>query len=274
MSLTASDVVRLRDRPRDPVQAACLIMTGTTAFQALHRAGVRWAAPGSGTVLTKTGTLQPHMKVLIHGCAGGTGSMLAVLCRLAGIPADHVYGTCSREKFSFVGPLGVGHPMDYKGDEDWATLAPAGGVDIVLDAIGGDYVDKSLRWLAPGGRYVSYGFTSSASPGLVSVPFVISHFAKIFWQQHVMWWWNRKQAVIFGGVTKKGETEGFRDDLLLLLELLDRGELCAAVGKVVPLAEVPAALQSIHDMKHVGKVVVVVDEALEQQERLAGRISL
>lgn len=142
----------------DPAQAVCLILNYVTAYQMLHR-----------SVHLKQGD-----RVLIHGAAGGVGSALLQLGRLAGLTPDEgakdgnpgMYGTCSSASASAVCELG-GVPIDYHNQDFVAEIhrRTGAGVDVVFDGIGGSHVWRSREALRPGGRVVVYGFTGSLSGG-------------------------------------------------------------------------------------------------------------
>ena len=100
---------------------------------------------------------------LIHGAAGGVGSALLQLGRLAGL---EMYGTCSSRGASAVSDLGA-IPIDYQ-YQDFVTeihRLTCEGVDVVFDGIGGTHMWRSRKALRPGGKVVVYGLTSSLCEG-------------------------------------------------------------------------------------------------------------
>src|SRR5262249_34366725 len=102
-------------------------------------------------------------RVLIHGAAGGVGTALLQLGRLAGL---EMYGTCSSRTASAVADLG-GIPIDYR-DRDFVTeicRLTGEGVEVVFDGIGGANIWRSRNALRPGGKVVAYGLTSSLRGG-------------------------------------------------------------------------------------------------------------
>ena len=117
----------------DHVHAAALPLAGLTAWQSL----VDVAQVRSG------------QRVLIHGAAGGVGHLAVQIAR--GLGAQ-VIATATRAKADFVRALGADEVIDYK-VEDFA--AAARDIDVVLESIGGDYADRSLRTLRPGGLLVT-----------------------------------------------------------------------------------------------------------------------
>ena len=97
--------------------------------------------------------------VLIHGGTSGIGLTAIQLCKAFGAV---VYATAgSPEKVAFCRALGADHAFDYKA-QDWSAevwrLSGKRGVDVVLDMVGGSYVERNLRSLAPEGRLVQIAF--------------------------------------------------------------------------------------------------------------------
>src|SRR5262249_47354022 len=87
--------------------------------------------------------------VLIHGAAGNVGAYAVQLAKQAGL---HVIATAGAADLAYVHGLGAEEVLDYKKDrfENSATA-----VDLVLDTVGGDTQERSLRVLKPGGILVS-----------------------------------------------------------------------------------------------------------------------
>src|SRR5262245_66198157 len=125
----------------DAAEAVSLVLNYVTAYQMLHRSA----------------HVRPGQRVLIHGAAGGVGSALLQLGRLAGL---EMYGTCSARGASAVSDLG-GVPMDYQRLDfvEEIRRRTGEGVDVVLDGIGGTHIWRSRKALRPGGRVVAYGLT-------------------------------------------------------------------------------------------------------------------
>src|SRR5262252_9005110 len=124
-------------------EAVSLVLNYVTAYQMLHRSA----------------RVRPGQRVLIHGAAGGVGSALLQLGRLAGL---EMYGTCSSRGASAVSDLG-GIPIDYRRLDFVREVhrLTGEGVDVVFDGIGGGHLWQSRQALRPGGRVVAYGLTAS-----------------------------------------------------------------------------------------------------------------
>lgn len=121
----------------DHTQAAALPVAALTAWQAL----------------VDTADVQPGQRVLVHAAAGGVGHIAVQVAKARGA---HVIGTASAPKHDFVRGLGADEVVDYTRDDFAETVRD---VDVVLDAVGGDYGPRSLRTLRPGGILVAIVFS-------------------------------------------------------------------------------------------------------------------
>src|SRR5262245_7515361 len=131
----------------DAGEAVALVLNYVTAYQMLHRSA----------------EVRAGQRALIHGAAGGVGTALLQLGRLAGL---RMYGTCSALSASSVTELGA-VPIDYQQQDfvaECRRLAPE-GMDVVFDGIGGSNMWRSRETLQRGGKVVVYGLTSSLRGG-------------------------------------------------------------------------------------------------------------
>jgi NADPH:quinone reductase len=127
----------------DAAEAVSLVLNYVTAYQMLHRSA----------------KVKPGQRVLVHGAAGGVGSALLQLGRLAGL---EMYGTCSSRGAPAVSDLGA-IPIDYQHPDFVKEIqrVTSDGVDVVFDPIGGTHLWHSRKALRRGGRVVGYGNTTS-----------------------------------------------------------------------------------------------------------------
>jgi NADPH:quinone reductase-like Zn-dependent oxidoreductase len=115
----------------------------------VEAAAIPQAALTSWQALFDHGHLQSDQTVVIHGAAGGVGSMAVPLAHWAGA---HVIGTGRADSRERVLDLGADEFVDV--DQDgWETAV--GQVDLVYDIIGGDVLDRSPAIVKPGGALVS-----------------------------------------------------------------------------------------------------------------------
>ena len=230
----------------DAAEAVSLGLNYVTAYQMMHR-----------SVKVRSG-----QRVLIHGAAGGVGTALLQLGRLAGL---EMYGTCSSRGASTVSDLG-GIPIDYKHQdfvEEVRRLA-RGGVDVVFDHIGGTHLWSSRKALRPGGTVVGYGLISSIrGEGLASGrPGRRQRFrgAAIFGLYIAGGWLlpGRKRMVPYSIQTlKRLKPDLFRQDWIALLELLQQQKIKPLIAQRFPLSEARRAQELLAKGGVTGKVVLV-----------------
>ena len=173
----------------DHVTAAALPISGLTAWQGLFD-HARLAAGQS---------------VLIHGAAGGVGSIAVQLAHEAGA---RVIGTGRSEQRETVLELGADEFVDLGSD----ALGDVGRVDVVFDVLGGEILDRSTALVRPGGTLVTIAAYPQVRP-------------------------EDGRAIFF-------VVEPDRARLADLAERVRAGRLRPIVGEVRPLVEVPDVIRS------------------------------
>jgi NADPH:quinone reductase-like Zn-dependent oxidoreductase len=220
----------------DPAEAVCVVANYLTAHMVLHgAAGVR-----SGE------------RVLVHGAAGGTGSALLELGRLAGL---EMYGTASRHNHELVSALGA-TPIDYRTEDLSQRIhsLTGDGVDVVLDPVGGArHTWRSYRALRKGGRMVSYGMASTSKAGLWAIPQTLLMVGLLKLIP------GGRQASMSSDLGKFTEAhdDWYRKTLAELLDLLAAGRIKPVVAARIPLLEAARAHELLERGGHAGKVVLV-----------------
>ncbi len=102
--------------------------------------------------------------ILIHGGTSGIGLTAIQLAKAFGATVFTTAG--SADKVAFCSAMGADHAIDYKTQDfvaEVARITGKRGVDVVLDMVGGDYVEKNLKCLALEGRLTQIG-TSQRQP--------------------------------------------------------------------------------------------------------------
>jgi NADPH:quinone reductase-like Zn-dependent oxidoreductase len=127
-----ADDIAISPTSTSVAEAASLPLVGLTAWQAM----------------VEKGGVKPGTKVLIHGGAGGVGSIAIQLAKYLGATVATTVGTANIE---FVKSLGTDIVIDYK-NQDFAN--ELSGFDLVLDTQGGETLLKSLSILRPGGKAI------------------------------------------------------------------------------------------------------------------------
>ena len=224
----------------DPAQAVCVVVNYLTAHMVLH-----------GTANIRSGE-----RVLIHGAAGGTGSALLELGRLAGL---EMYGTASRHNHEYVSSLGA-TPIDYRSEDFVERIrnATAGGADAVLDPIGGArHVWRSYRALRKGGRYVGYGMVATAKGGRRAIPLTLLMLVLLKLIP------GGKQASMSAEIASWEQMHPgwYRETLTEFLDLLAEGKINPVVAERIPLLEAAHAHELMERGGYAGKVVLVTGDA-------------
>ena len=229
----------------DAAEAVSLILNYVTAYQMLHRSA----------------KVRPGQRALIHGAAGGVGSALLQLGRLAGL---EMYGTCSSRGASAVSDLG-GIPIDYQHQDFVKEIhrLTGEGVDVVFDPIGGTHLWHSRKALRPGGRVVGYGLiTSLRGEGLTSGrPGHRQRYrgTAIFGLYIVGGWLlpGRKRVVPYSiQWLKRLRPAFFRQDLIALFDLLQQHKIKPLIAQRFPLAEARRAHELLGKGGVIGKIVL------------------
>ncbi|MER7421041.1 SDR family NAD(P)-dependent oxidoreductase, partial [Micromonospora peucetia] len=184
--------------------------------------------------------LRAGESVLVHSGAGGVGMAAIQLARHFGAT---VYATASPGKWDVLRGLGVAEERIASSrttefEEKFASVTAGAGVDVVLDALAGEFVDASLRLLPRGGRFVEMGKSDVRDPGQVA---------------------ERHPGVAYRAFDLN-EAGGTRIGQMLseLLALFERGVLSPLPVRVWDVRQARVALRHISQARHVGKVVLQV----------------
>jgi NADPH2:quinone reductase len=213
-------------------------------------------------MLHRSAKVRSSQRVLIHGAAGGVGSALLQLGRLAGL---EMYGTCSSRAASAVSDLG-GIPIDYQHRDFVREIhrLTGEGVDIVFDGIGGTHIWRSRKALRPGGRVVAYGLTSSLREGRLASgrPGRRHRFRGIaIFGLYIAGGWllpGRKRVVVYSiQWLKRLKPALFRQDLIALFDLLQQKKIKPLIAQRFPLAEARRAHELLGMGGVTGKIVLV-----------------
>jgi len=230
----------------DAAEAVSLVLNYVTAYQMLNRSA----------------QVRPGQSVLIHGAAGGVGSALLQLGRLAGL---EMYGTCSSRGAPAVSDLG-GIPIDYQHLDFVKEIhrLTSEGVDVVFDSIGGAHIWRSRKALRPGGTVVAYGLTSSLRGGRLASgrPGRRHRFRGIaIFGLYIAGGWllpGRKRVVPYSiQWLKRLRPALFRQDLIALFDLLQQQKIKPLIAQRFPLAEARHAHELLGKGGVTGKIVLV-----------------
>ena len=222
----------------DYVEAVSLVLNYTTAYQMLHRCA----------------HIRSGESILIYGAAGGVGTALLQLGKLANL--KKMYGTASYEKHDIVSSSG-GIPIDYKSvdlvqeiieltDHDGEGER---GVDVVFDGLGGKSLKSSYEVLRSGGRLVAYGPFS---------PTEIENWMMMFTLNLVP---DKRTFLLYSIQTlKRLNPVWFHEDLILLLNLLKQGKIKPIVTATMPLNQAAQAHELLVSGSVKGKIVLICND--------------
>lgn len=211
----------------DPKAATAIFVQGSTAHLILHQI--------AGTIEGKT--------VLIHAAAGGVGSLLVQLAKLAG--AKVIAAASSDEKLAVARKFGADEIVNYSGT-DWPTKAIAANqgekVDLILEMVGGDIYTQSFDCLKTGGTMIVYG-AASGEKG-------IKHSEHFVDENHQLLSFNLAYFI-------QHKMEAWQASLGAMIGLIAEGKVKVQVDHTFPLNEVVSAHQQLESRLTTGKVVLI-----------------
>jgi NADPH:quinone reductase-like Zn-dependent oxidoreductase len=195
--------------------------------------------------LVEIADVRPGQKVLIHAGAGGVGSIAIQLAKHLGA---EVATTASAANAEFVRLLGADRVVDYR-TEDFAEVLS--GYDVVLDSLGGENLEKSLRTLRPGGTAI--GISGPPTPEFARAAGLspILRLAITGLSRRI-----RTQAKRLGVEYRFLLMRASGDQLRGIAEFVDAGAIRPIVGRIFPFDETVAGLESLAKGGIRGKAVV------------------
>lgn len=182
--------------------------------------------------------------VLVHGGTSGIGTTAILLGKVFGLTVIVTAG--SDEKCARAREIGAAHAINYKGRdfvEEVKRIAP-GGVAVVLDMIGGDYVPRNLSCLAEEGRHIS--IAAQLGPK-AEIP---------------LWPIMAKRLILTGSLLRPRSVE-FKTRLAEELRRdvwphLENGQIRPIIDSTFPLSRAADAHHRMESRGHVGKIVLEV----------------
>jgi len=183
--------------------------------------------------------------VLIHGGSGGIG--------LAAIQLAHAFGAItittvgSDDKAAFCKTMGADQAINYRQQDfaaEVAAITGKRGVDVILDIVGGDYIEKNLKCLGLEGRMAIIAFLQGSK-------------VTVDWR-HIM----MKRLTVTGSTLraspaarKAALARSMRDKVW---PLFAEGKLKPVIHRVFPLADAADAHRLMESSAHIGKIMLAV----------------
>lgn len=192
--------------------------------------------------LAMRGRLKEGETVLVHGAAGGVGT--AALQVAKGLQARTIAVVSTDEKQEIALQAGADHVVRSDGAwKDEAKEISGGGVDVVLDPVGGDRFTDSLRSLRENGRVIVVGFTGGSIPEVRVNRLLL----------------NNTEIVGAGwGHWAMSHPEGTLEIGAALHDMIEAGVVRPIVGQRFGLEHAAEALQLLDQRQAIGKVVLDV----------------
>ncbi|OBF97536.1 polyketide synthase [Mycobacterium sp. 852014-52450_SCH5900713] len=227
-TLVAGDVRLLQPMPADwsYAEAAAISAVFTTAYMAfVHLADVK-----------------PGQRVLVHAAAGGVGMAAVQLGRHLGL---EIFATASRGKWDTLRAMGFDddHISDSRSlefEDKFRAVTGGRGMDVVLDSLAGDFVDASLRLVAPGGVFLEMGKTDIRDPGVIA-----QEYPGVRYRAFDLFEPGRPRM---------------HQWMIELAGLFDAGVLRPLPVTTFDIRRARAALRYLSQARHVGKVVMTVPD--------------
>ncbi|MDO8860851.1 NAD(P)H-quinone oxidoreductase [Haliea sp. E1-2-M8] len=191
------------------------------------------------------GRLQPGESLLVHGGSSGIGTTaIQIACALGAT----VYATAgSEEKCTACVELGASRAVNYR-EEDFRevldTVTEGAGVDVILDMVGGDYINRNIQLAAVDGRIVNIAFQGGFETTVNFVPVL------------------QKRLTLTASTLRPQSAEAKAAIATSLRErvwpLLQQGRFKPVIAATFPLAEASAAHELMESSRHIGKIILQV----------------
>ncbi|HEY4319511.1 MAG TPA: NAD(P)H-quinone oxidoreductase [Herbaspirillum sp.] len=206
------------------------------------------------TNVFERGSLKQGETLLVHGGTSGIGLTALQMAKEFG--AEVITTVGSAEKAAFCLKMGADLAINYR-ESDFVEVVKAylkeksktaekekRGVDVILDMVGGDYINKNIQLLAQEGRLVQIAFMQKSVTQIDAMPIMI-------------------KRLTFTGSTLRPRTVAQKAAIAKALQttlwhVLAEGRCKPVIEKVFPLADAVAAHQLMESSQHIGKIMLQV----------------
>lgn len=199
----------------------------------------------SYNLLKKMARIQSGESVLIHGAAGGIGTVASQLAKIFG--AKMVIGTVgSDDRMEIAKKSGVDHVINYRTSsfpEIVNKLTEQKGVDIILDSYAGDMFEKSMECLARFGRIVNFGNGNGTRGGEFDTSLLHSSCRSVLGYST--------------GTYQKYRPEELQEAADFLINCLENNKINIPISKVFTFEQAGEAQRYLEERKSKGKVILV-----------------
>lgn len=181
-------------------------------------------------------------KLLVHGGAGGIGSTAIQLAKSFGAA---VFATDSPDdRCQLCRDLGADMVIDYETEDFVELVREKGGADVILDIVGGPYIERNIKAAAPDGRIVQLAFALGSKVEINLMPIML-------------------KRLKYMGSTLRTRPTDFKTNVRK--ELLNKvwpkfkaNELTTVTSVILPLDEAPKAHKLMEQTAHTGKILLEI----------------
>ncbi len=188
--------------------------------------------------------LKTGESILIHGGSSGIGTSAIQICSQLG--ARVITTASTKEKCKVCSNLGAERTINYH-EEDFVLASKdftdGKGLDVVLDMVGGEYLQRNIKSLGQDGRHISIAFLSGAKAHINFMPIML------------------KRIILTGStlrplsIRRKGE---IADSLRRVIwPLIEKGKIMPVVHSIFSLEQATKAHALMESNKHIGKIILV-----------------
>ena len=227
------------------VAPAALCLPVPAPLSLIEAAGLPETCFTVWTNVFERGRLQAGESFLVHGGTSGIGTTAIPLARALGA---RVFATAgSAEKCQVCRDLGAEIAINHR-SEDFVAVVKAAtgrrGVDVILDMVGGDYIQRNISALAPDGRLVQIAFLKGSKAELDLMPVML------------------KRLTVTGS-TLRARPVAEKASIAAALKakvwpLLEAGQLKPVIHTTLPLAQAAEAHRLMESNRHIGKIILTV----------------
>ena len=185
---------------------------------------------------------QPGERILIQTAAGGIGLIAVELARNCG--SEIIATAGSQAKLDYLRDLGVRHLINYRESDfevEVERLTGGHGVDVVINTLSGDAIQKGLNCLAPGGRYVEIAMAALKSAPPLDLSVLDSNQS----------YFSVDLSRLIAASPHKVQALRSR-----MVKLIEQGVLRATLSEVFPFERLHDAYRYMEERRNIGKVVV------------------
>ena len=200
--------------------------------------------------VVERGRLAEGETLLVHGGTSGIGVMAIQVAKALGARVFCTVGT--PEKAEAALKLGADAAIDYRRRDfmvEVSRLTEGQGVDVILDMVGGPYIERNLKSLAVEGRLVQIAFLQASK-------------VEVDWMRLML------KRLTFTGSTLRARSPEEKERLSRALQdnlwpLLEAGKVKPVIDRAFPLEKAAEAHRRMESSEHVGKILLAVKPGIE-----------